>query len=238
MLPDASENWPPPARRRVYLMRHAEVDYFDREGRPQHPDHVPLNEAGELQARAAGEALAEVTFDRVICSGLLRTEQTARLVLGERVVPIEVEARLREIEPGRFADIASAPRELVRQAILGTLGEHITAGSSFLGGETFGACAERVRAVWRGLVEDAGWRVLLVVAHGVVNRLLLAHVLGMPLSAVGRVEQDAGCINLIDVGEGGAPLVRLVNATALNPGKVGMKLSTLEGLYQQYLRGR
>ena len=238
MLLDASENWPPPARRRVYLMRHAEVEYFDREGRPQHPDHVPLNAAGERQARAAAGALAEVTFDRVICSGLPRTEQTARIVLGERAVPIEAQPRLREIEPGRFADIAAAPRELVRQAILGSLADHITPESRFLGGETFGSCADRVTAVWRGLVEDAEWRVLLVVAHGVVNRLLLAHVLGVPLAGVGRMEQDAGCINLIDVGEGGAPLVRLVNATALNPGKVGMKLSTLEGLYQQYLRGR
>ena len=62
--------------------------------------------------------------------------------------------------------------------------------------------------------------------------------LGDLLGAIGRLEQDAGCINLIDVGQSGAALVRLVNATALNPGKVGMKLSTLEGLYQQYLRGR
>src|SRR5262249_28346708 len=154
---------------------------------PQHPDHVPLNAAGERQARAAAGALAEVTFDRVICSGLPRTEQTARIVLGERAGPIEGEPRPPGDELGPFAGVAAAPRELVRQAILGTLADHITPESRFLGGETFGSCAERVTEVWRGLVDNAGWRVLLVVAHGVVNRLLLAHVLGVPLAGIGRM---------------------------------------------------
>lgn len=238
MRPEASENWPPPPRRRVYLMRHAEVEYFDAEGRPQHPDHVPLNEAGQRQARAAGSALADVAFDRVICSGLRRTQETARLVLGDRAVLVEVEPRLREIEPGRFADMGSAPPELVRQAILGAIHEQIGPESRFLGGETFGACEGRVLEAWAGLTGSAGWQNVLVVAHGVVNRLILAHVLSQRLWTLARLEQDAACINIIDVSESGAPLVRLVNGTALNLGKVGMQLTTLEGLYRQYLRGR
>jgi broad specificity phosphatase PhoE len=238
MVFDASENWPPPPRRRVYLMRHAEVEYFDAEGRPRYPDHVSLNEAGEKQASAAEAALAEVAFDRVICSGLPRTEQTARIVLGERTVPIEVEPRLREIEPGRFPDIGAAPPELVRQAILGALSDRTTPESRFLGGETFGACEERVSAAWGELLAAPGWQNALVVAHGVVNRLLLARELSLPLRAIARLEQDAACINIIDVCPARGALVRLVNATALNLGKVGMQLSTLEGLYRQYLRGR
>jgi probable phosphoglycerate mutase len=219
-------------------MRHAEVEYFDAEGRPRYPDHVTLNEAGEKQARAAAAALAEVAFDRVICSGLPRTEQTARIVLGERTVLIEVEPRLREIEPGRFADIGAAPPELVRQAILGAINEQVGPESRFLGGETFGACEERVIAAWAGLLVSRGWQNALVVAHGVVNRLILAHELSQRLWTIARLEQDAAGINIIDVCPVRGALVRLVNATALNLGKVGMQLSTLEGLYRQYLRGR
>src|SRR5262245_43130086 len=44
-------NWP--SRRRLYLMRHGDVSYFDAEGRPVRPDSVPLNENGLQQADAA-----------------------------------------------------------------------------------------------------------------------------------------------------------------------------------------
>ena len=40
---------------------------------------------------------------------------------------------------------------------------------------------------------------MLVVAHGVVNRLILAKLLGAPLGALGKLEQDACCINLIEI---------------------------------------
>ena len=44
-------------RRRLYLMRHAEVAYFGADGLPFDPLTVPLTSNGEEQARRAGEAL-------------------------------------------------------------------------------------------------------------------------------------------------------------------------------------
>ena len=69
----------PPARRRIYLMRHAQVRYF----RGEHPHDVLLTDAGRTQAAAAAEALREVSFDRVITSGLPRTLETARAIAPE-----------------------------------------------------------------------------------------------------------------------------------------------------------
>jgi broad specificity phosphatase PhoE len=68
-------------RRRIYLLRHAEVAYFDEDGQPVAPDKVPLTPAGRHQAEQAGTALAGVRFDRVLTSGLPRTVETAHLVL-------------------------------------------------------------------------------------------------------------------------------------------------------------
>jgi broad specificity phosphatase PhoE len=45
-------------RRRIYLLRHAEVAYFDEDGQPVAPDEVPLTPAGRHQAERAGAALA------------------------------------------------------------------------------------------------------------------------------------------------------------------------------------
>ena len=83
-------------RRRIYLMRHAQVRYFG----TLDPEQVVLTEDGRRQAAAAAEALAEVTFDRVVTSGLVRTLETASIV----APGIEPEARygLREIESGEL----------------------------------------------------------------------------------------------------------------------------------------
>ena len=45
--------------RRIYLMRHGAVAYFDDDGRPVAPDDVPLTAEGRRQAQAAGELLEE-----------------------------------------------------------------------------------------------------------------------------------------------------------------------------------
>ena len=59
-------------RRRLYLMRHGDVTYFDADGRSHRPDEVGLNEDGKRQAQAAAKALREITFDRVLASNLRR----------------------------------------------------------------------------------------------------------------------------------------------------------------------
>lgn len=235
---DPKHSWPPAARRRIYLMRHGDVEYFDESGRPYRPDTVPLTTRGREQARAAGIALASVPIDRAITSGLVRTNETARVVLEGRDLPMAQEPRLREIDTGRMSDWENAPPALVRQTILGALGEELTADARFLAGETFGDCLERILIAWAELLAMADWQTLLLVGHGVANRLLLSHLLGTPLSSLGRLEQDAGCINLIEVDEAGRPLVRMLNFTAYDGGKQSLVRSTFEGLYEQYLRGR
>jgi broad specificity phosphatase PhoE len=63
-------------RRRIYLMRHAQVRYFQ----GQHPHSVLLTDHGRTQAAAAAKDLRGVRFDRVITSGLARAVETARIV--------------------------------------------------------------------------------------------------------------------------------------------------------------
>ena len=45
-------------RRRIYLMRHARVAYFE-DGRPLRPDLVSLTDEGRDQARAAARCSTE-----------------------------------------------------------------------------------------------------------------------------------------------------------------------------------
>ena len=62
------------------------------------------------------------------------------------------------------------------------------------------------------VAEMNGEGVLLVVAHGGINRLLAAHLLGMPLESARRLRQDNGSISIFEPFLGGWAL-KLWNGT-------------------------
>lgn len=96
-----------PKRRRIFLMRHGDVTYFDDTGRAIDPESVPLNARGREEASAAGREFAaqNVCFDRVIASGLPRTIETAERVLAET-------ARRRKSKSGRSGRRSAADGSL------------------------------------------------------------------------------------------------------------------------------
>lgn len=211
-------------------MRHGEVNYFV-DGRPVPPPEALLNAEGREQAHAAGQVLAAIPFDRAVATGLSRTIETAKIVLGERSIELDIVPELQEIRGGRVADL---PREELRNVFLNALTHSLTADSQFLLGEAFGAFHDRVVPAFQALIADRSWKNLLVVAHGAVNRAILASVLHAPLEAMGHIEQDAGCINLIDVDDQGYAIVRLLNYTPYNPSKENMALTTMERYFLEF----
>src|SRR4249920_2373442 len=95
-----------PDRRRIYLWRHAEAAYLRDNGTPVSDTRiVGLTANGQDQARRQGEVLAEIEFDRAVCSGLPRTRATAGLILAGRNSPaLEVVPELEEIHGGDSLD--------------------------------------------------------------------------------------------------------------------------------------
>lgn len=226
--------WQPPSRRRLWLMRHGAVDYF---ARPNADFSSPeLSPRGVEQATAAGRLLTSLRMDRLVTSGLPRTRHTASLALPGHS-PVE-DPRWREIEPGKLAHPApgAAPDGDALRAVLGTLGPGLTDSSRFLGGETFGSARARVVAALTDLLADTAWDQCLVVAHSVSIRLALLHLLDAPLDSLCRLEQDTGCLNLVEVDATGLPLVRLVNFTPPSPSKDQYPHSSLEELLLQFLQ--
>lgn len=227
-------------RRRLLLMRHGAVEYFDPTGRAYPPDAVPLTDTGVRQARAMGEALREhgVRVDRVIASGLLRTRMTADEVLaglGTRAA-VEVEPELQEIRPGRLADIEPAR---LREAFTAAFEGPVPRDVKFLNGETIGQMLDRVVPALKRLLSSDGWDTLLLVLHGGVNRAILSWFLTGEEIFLGGLAQDPGCLNVIDVGPTPATsVVRVVNFSALDPLQTTTRLSTMEHLLQQYLQLR
>jgi len=218
------------ARRRIYLMRHAQVRYF--EGLP--PEEVVLTDEGRRQAQAAAKALAGVAFDRVVTSGLARALETARIVAPGREP--EANHELREIESG---DIRGLDPDEVRTMMAAAFRGAVPLETRFLGGETIGTLLDRVLPALDALLADTAWDVLLLVLHGGVNRAILSRAAAGGRAFFGGFEQSPGCVNVLDVDAAGSFIVRAVNHTPYDPAHlVAPRTTTMEQLWEEYLAGR
>jgi broad specificity phosphatase PhoE len=205
-------------------MRHGEVGYIVN-GQPVPPDQAILTDEGRIQCQAAAQVLADAPFDRVLATNLLRTQQTAQIVLGSRNLPLEIYEGLREIRSG---SLLHYPPEQRRSLFVGSLTHHLAPDTPFLGGETFATFRARVLPTFQALLAEPNWRTLLIVGHSVTNRVILGEILGAGLENAAHMEQDAGCINIIDLDNRGYGIVRLLNFTPYNPAKLGMAWTTME----------
>jgi probable phosphoglycerate mutase len=222
-------------RRRLYLMRHAQVEYFDNQRRPLDPSTVRLTAHGEIQAKAAAHALAEVEFDLALCSGLPRTEQTAQIVLGPRVLELESIAELKEIRGGRLRDLGNDG--LLQQVAYPYEQAHLS-DARFLGGESFEDFYQRVLQAWKQLLARP-WSRALLVAHDAVNRVLLGYIASNSgVSCLQAFEQDPACINVVDLdvydGQLRRGLFRSINYTPYDPIKKYSCYTVMEQVYLDF----
>jgi len=231
-------------RRRLVLMRHGMVAYFDGSGRPLPSDDVPLTPVGKQQAQRAGGLLAGagIRLDRVVTSSRRRTHETAALVLdagGFTGIPTYAVTALDEIRGGKLASI---PDDQLAAAFIEALEGGADAhwrARRFLNGEALGEFLDRVTPAVTTLLADPSWDTALWVLHGGVNRAILSYFLGGPGTFIGRLAQDAGCINVIDVGATlDRSVVRVVNHCPLDPLQRETRATSMEALLAEYRRHR
>ncbi|GAB4523887.1 MAG: histidine phosphatase family protein [Parvularculaceae bacterium] len=231
-------------RRRVFLMRHGHVDYFDPAlARGADPRLVRLTEEGRAQARAAASALAEADFDAAFCSGLPRTRETAECILAGRdpAPPLEDAPGLEELKSGAFYTARKMEFAARLRFSLEAAGEP---GATFLeGGEVFADAYARATEAFERILIGGSWKTALVVAHEGINRMLLAWACDGGLKSMKAFEQDLGCINVLDVDlvpamvGGGLEIERVivksVNVTPYDYLKHGMPLTSIETLFAE-----
>jgi probable phosphoglycerate mutase len=227
-------------RRRIFLMRHGSVTYFDEAGKPHLPETVPLNGDGRAQADAAGRAFAAagVRFDRVIVSGLPRTVETAARVLAAARQDIAPDTwpELAEIRGGRLSTI---PAEELKRAFTGAFEGLVPPEQRFLGGESVGELMDRVHPAMARLRADLAWDTALLVLHGGVNCAILSYALTGQRLFLGGLAQAPGCINALDVGQDERDwVVRCVNHSPLDALQPSARATTMELLFEQYRKSR
>ncbi|MEJ7753173.1 MAG: histidine phosphatase family protein [Candidatus Limnocylindrales bacterium] len=172
----------------VVLTRHGATDRSDPEQYLGQRIEAHLTESGRTAARALGERLTGVDFQRVISSPLERALETARLIRPTDLV--EPDDRLAEADYGLWEGHTVGEIE-ARWPAERSAYETDPGRNAASGGESGQDVAQRVGSLLEDLVEWAGppaspgaqevdHRVLLV-GHSTLNRVLLAVALGVPL---------------------------------------------------------
>ena len=149
---------------KIYVTRHGQTDYNKRELMQGRTD-IPLNEEGKAQARATREKVADVKFDAVYASPLIRTVQTASII-GD-IDPSEIikDERIIEADFGRYEGVNYYRVSLPMQAYW-SFPEFFPAPS---GVETVKNMIERTRSFITEL-EQKDYENVLVVCHGGIIR--------------------------------------------------------------------
>ncbi|MDP9362887.1 MAG: histidine phosphatase family protein [Chloroflexota bacterium] len=225
--------------RRLYLLRHGEVAYFDDRGKALDPWAAPLSERGRRQIGQVAAQMTASGVDRIVTSAVPRALETAD-ILADRLglAPVADEA-WNEIRPG---DLAAIPDRQLRSVIVDAYRNAASPGARFFGGELFSAFAGRVGRGLDRLLADPGWTTLAVVTHDPVARYVIARALGLGLAGLRFFEQDAGGLNVIDWAadpDGSVqPIVRLINGTPDNLVKAGPREPALVRFHRGYRASR
>lgn len=96
----------------IYIIRHGQTEMNSRQVLQGRSDYA-LNEVGVAQAMAAAKRLRDVAFSQVYASPLVRTVQTAQLVVPD-IHPV-IDERLIEMDYGPYegTDLTRLPPEII-----------------------------------------------------------------------------------------------------------------------------
>lgn len=151
----------------IYLVRHGETAWT-LTGQHTGRTDLPLNEEGEQQARGLASRLANLRFDRVLCSPMQRARRTAELALPHS--PVDIEDDLTEWDYGAYDGRKTVDIRLERP------GWRLFRDGC-PGGETLDAVSERADRVI-GRVRRSGGNVG-IVAHREILRILAVRWIGL-----------------------------------------------------------
>lgn len=192
---------------RVYLFRHGETANSKEVCFNGHFD-VGLSPKGEDQFREWGRALKDEPFKAIYSSDLERTRTSARLLGEPHQLEPETFPELRELCFGAWEGLSVSE---VEKNFPTQLEERMKNIEEFQveGGETFEQLKERVVPRFEEIVARHPNEQIALVCHGGVNRVIISHLLEVPIKRIFRVKQDYAALNIIQY-YGDEPVVELL----------------------------
>ncbi len=191
----------------MYVIRHGETD-CNRDGIIQGPRvDSELSDRGHVQAERLGQAFSATRLDAIFVSPMLRARQTAHaLTTAGQQAAIQVVPELYEMD---FGSLCGRPVDEHRE-VMTEMDHAWSAGfvdRPWPGGESPLLVQHRLRTFMERLRASQGH--VAVVAHGRVNRVLVASLLGQGLQMMEHYPQANAAITHVE-----PPRVHRVNDIA------------------------
>jgi probable phosphoglycerate mutase len=178
----------------VLLVRHA-VTPTTGKILPGRARGLHLSDEGRRQAEGTAKRLASVPrIAAVYSSPLERARETAAAIGRARGLAVRIERGLLEADIGAWT--GAAIKRLARRPEWAVVQRH-PGGFRFPGGESFVEMQGRVDAAVRRLVARHRGRTVVAVSHADPIRVLLAHVLGVPLDLFQRIAISPASVSAV-----------------------------------------
>lgn len=182
----------------MYLVRHGATDSNLSQPPVLQGNGIngPLAEIGRRQAAQAARFFDVVPLDAIYSSPMQRALESAEMINRSHQLPIQTVSELMEVGVGRWegrdwGEIeASEPDDYAKHMEDPSL-------HGYPGGENVCDVAERVLPAIQTILRENLGKVVLVTAHNVVNRVLIAQLSHIPLSHIRHIRQDNCGINLL-----------------------------------------
>jgi alpha-ribazole phosphatase/probable phosphoglycerate mutase len=201
----------------LYLIRHGETEGGEIR-RYKGTIDVPLSEKGVSQMEQISKYIVEKggkggLMSAVYCSDLTRAIRSAEIVAEPHSLKPIIVSSLRERNFGLWEGMSfDEIREKYPLEFDAWAGNPLK--FSPMEGESTLAMRDRVIQAMSEIMENHNKENIAIVAHGGVNRIILCHILGIPLENIFRIEQDYGALNIIEFWDK-YPVVKLVNGTSI-----------------------
>ncbi len=214
------ENAPPPrpplpGPQRIYVVRHGR-SLWNATKRVSGQLDPPLSEEGRAQARVLETVLRATPLEAIYSSDLCRALETARPSASCHGLSVRALPELREqhlgVAQGRYRD----RRDPEIQA-LWVRRDRDRLGFRIPGGETFTELAARVQGCLRRLLAAHDGGAILIVGHRNTNRVLLATLLGWPLTEAAGIAPRSRY--LYEIVSGAEPALTTLSLRPRNPGQ-------------------
>lgn len=191
----------------LLLIRHGENDFVKTGKLAGRLPGVHLNEKGQKQAQALGEALKDVPIKAVYSSPLERAMETAAPIAEAHKLTIVQQPDLMDTDIGKWQGKSLAVLRLTKAW---KVVQSAPSRFRFPEGESFiDAQTRYVDALEHILTKHKPNDVVAVVFHADPIKLAVSHFLGMPLDHFQRLGCDTGSLTAVHVSEMSAHLIKL-----------------------------
>ena len=192
----------------LLLIRHGENDFVKTGKMAGRLPGVHLNERGQKQAQALGEALKDIPITAIYSSPLERAMETATPIADARKLKIVQEADLMDADIGKWQGKSI---KIVRLTKVWRIVQNAPSRFRFPEGESFPEIQTRISSAFEQIIKNHNkpQDIIAVVFHADPIKLAISHFLGLPLDNFQRLSCDTGSLTAIHASDSGANLVKL-----------------------------